>query len=63
MGGDYWGTIPDHPEIAAFIVGQPNHMPSSVQYSACVESNDDKPINVVSVQKLTITGAKKVVTK
>jgi hypothetical protein len=57
MGGDQWGTIPDHPEVAAFVVGQPNPMPSSVQYSACVESSDDKPITVVSVQKLTITGA------
>jgi hypothetical protein len=57
-GGDYWRAVPDHPEIAAFVVGQPNPMPSNARYSACVESSDDKPIKVVSVHQLTVTEAK-----
>jgi hypothetical protein len=57
-GGDQWGSIPNHPRIAAFVVGQPNPMPSNVKFRACVESEDNTPVNVSDVQKLTITGAK-----
>jgi len=49
-----WGTIPNHPEVAAFAVNQPNPMPSEVEFLAFVESEDDKPVRVLSVKTLTI---------
>jgi len=49
-----WGTIPEHPEIAAFVVSQPNPMPSSVGYRAYVESADGLPVKILAVKPLTI---------
>ncbi len=49
-----WGTIPNHPEIAAFVVNQPNPMPSEVEFLAYVESADDKPVRVLDVKRLAI---------
>lgn len=55
-GNDRWGTIPGHPDVAAFVVGQPNPLPSDVNYMACVESQDNQPIQILRVVKLTLTG-------
>lgn len=56
-GGYYqsdWGSIPNHPEVAAFVVNSPNPMPANDIYRACVESPDTQPVNVVAVKTLTI---------
>jgi len=58
-GGDKWGSISDYPNVAAFIAGNPNPMPSNVKYRACVESDDDEAIQVVDVKKLILPEDKK----
>jgi hypothetical protein len=50
-----WGTVPGHPEIAAFVVNLPNPMPSSVAYRAYVESEDALPVKIIAVRALTLT--------
>ena len=55
-GGDQWGSIQGQPNVAAFVVGQPNPMPSNVKYRACVQSADDNPVAIVDVKKLVISG-------
>ena len=49
-----WGTIPERPDIAAFVVGQPNPMPSNVGYRAYVESADALPVKILDVKPLTV---------
>ena len=48
-----WGTIPEHPEIAAFVTNQPNPMPSNFGYRASVESADTLPVKMLAVKPLT----------
>jgi hypothetical protein len=49
-----WGTIPEHPEIAAFAANQTNPMPSNCGYRAYVESADTSPVKIVAVKPLTV---------
>jgi len=49
-----WGTVPEHPEVAAFGVNQPNPMPADFGYLAYVESEDEKPVKITKVGWLTI---------
>ena len=53
-GNDQWGSIPNRSDIAVFLVGQPNPMPSNVKYRACVESGDEKPVRILDVKKLIV---------
>jgi len=56
-GGGYiqteWGIIPDHPDVAGFVIDQPNPLPASSEFTACVESQDDEPVRILSVKTLT----------
>jgi hypothetical protein len=55
LGGDKWGFVPGHPNIAAFLVPLPNPFTPDARYRACVESRNDKPVEIVAVKKLTLT--------
>jgi len=55
MGQPSWGTIPEHPEVAAFVANQPNPMPSNFGYRAYVESADALPVRIVAVKPLTVS--------
>jgi hypothetical protein len=59
FGGDRFGSILGHPDVAAFIVGQPNPMPSNVKFAACMESEDNMPLKILDVKKLILKGDKK----
>jgi len=50
-----WGKLPGSPNIAAFIIDAPNPLPSGIESNCSVESEDDSPVRIVDVQKLTIT--------
>jgi hypothetical protein len=43
------GKIPDHSEVAAFAVDDPNPMPSSVTDDVCIESQDEFPLHIDGV--------------
>jgi len=47
-------TIPDRPEVAAFVVNSPNPMPVENSYLGCVESTDNNPVRIVDVKTLVI---------
>jgi hypothetical protein len=49
-----WGSIPDQPNIAAFSIYGPSPLTPEFQYFACVESEDDKAVKILSVRALII---------
>jgi len=54
--GGSWGSIPGHPEIAAY-QALPNQMPVDATLDACVESMDEQPPIILAVKTLTINGS------
>lgn len=50
-----FGKIPENNKIAASIISGPNPLSSDDTYMVCIESEDDKPIKILDVTRLTIT--------
>ncbi|HEV2350205.1 MAG TPA: hypothetical protein VG028_10220 [Terriglobia bacterium] len=48
------GSIPNYPNLAAYVVNGPNPMPSDDQYLALVESEDADPVRIVDVKTLRL---------
>jgi hypothetical protein len=48
------GYLPHMPNVALFIVNSPDPMPGEAELSACVESEDQRPIKVLKVGRFTL---------
>ena len=51
-----YGKVPNHPDIAAFVINGPNPFPANTDYLLTVQSQDNNPVNIIAVKTLTITG-------
>jgi hypothetical protein len=49
-----WGKLAEYPNVAAFVIDGPNPFSSDATFFACIESEDDAPVKVLSVRVLTI---------
>lgn len=49
-----WGRIPDHSDIGAISVNNPNPMPPDARVVVCIESQDEQPVKILRVATLTV---------